>query len=362
MLIILTTLYLTALTYYNGKITIAKVQVLVFVLFCTVLATILTTTLVQQGSLRRLVTYIGYLLVAIILFLNIKSISDAERVLRAAFLSAVAISVLTVIHSLTYPVGLPFGQAYLGQRTVVGLTIPFQRTLGLPNISYGGFGMMLMIATPYYLYKGIKNRSKGILLAVLVVAFAIMISQSRSTWAATSVAIFIIITTYILKRYNRKVKIAYVFGILTPALTLLPSIVEALISIRSGSLSSRIEQYQVALNLLQSNPLTGVGLNNISQYYSEYIIHSGFLRIGAESGIITLLLVTLIWIIPSLFTIKGIFSSSGHTMIRTGVIAGIAAMAIEANISPGFSKAPWILLATGLGIYFVAGSTTQTDS
>ncbi|MDB9253338.1 O-antigen ligase family protein [Halorubrum ezzemoulense] len=349
--IISTIIYFSAFLCIKRELTLSKIQVLVFVLFCTALVTILITTFIQQGSPRRLITYIGYLLVTTILFLYINSISDAERVLRAAFLSAVAINALTIIHSVTYPVGFPFGQAYLGQRTVVGVTVPFQRTLGLPNITYGAFGMMSMVGTPYYLYKGIKNRCIITLFGVSLVLLGVLITQSRSTWVATSLAVFIVISGYVLKETRKKTKIAYVLAIVIPAIALVPSSIKSLISIKSSTFSSRTEQYRIALELLQSNPVTGVGLSNVNQFYSAYAIHSGFLRIGAEAGAFAFLTVVTVWAISLLFVSKGVFLSSAHYTIRVGVIAGIGAMIIEANMVPGFGKAPWILLATGLGIY-----------
>lgn len=351
LLIILTTIYFTITVILTGDVRLSKPQLSVLGLLCTTIGTILISLAIQQGSPRRLVTYVGYLLLTTILFVYIDSISDVERVLRAAFLSAVAISVLTIVHSVSYPIGLPFGQAYIGQRTVVGVTVPFQRTIGLPKISYGGFGMVLMIATPYYFYKGIKNRNKLALFGVSLVLLAVLISQSRSTWVATGLAVFVVVSGYFIREYNRKYSTTYILGVSIPSVLLLPSVAEALVSIRSRTFSVRIEQYQVAINLLRSYPTTGVGLGNIDRFYTTYSIHSGFLRIGAEAGAIALLAIVVVWTTSILFVARGMCSSNKRYILAVGILGSISAMLIEANMAPGFTKAPWIVLAVSLGIH-----------
>ena len=351
LLIIITLAYFGAVVVPQEQLRLSKVQVYVLGLFCVMIAMISVTLFVQQGSPRRLVTYIGYLLLTTILFLYVDSISDAERVLRVAFLSAVVISILTIVHSVTYPVGLPFGQDYLGQRTVAGVTVPFQRTLGLPEMSYGGFGKILMIGVPYYLYVGLKERGKVILLGVSLVLLAVLISQSRSTWVAAGLAVFTVVSGYIMKEHRRKVKITYSLGIILPTILLIPTAIDALVSIRSDTFTSRIEQYRVALDFLRSNPVVGVGLGNVNQFYSVHSIHSEFLRIGAEAGAVTLLTIVAVWVISTLSIIKGIFSSSARYALGVGILASIGAMIIEANMAPGFGKSSWIILAIGLGIY-----------
>ena len=353
LLIIITIIYFGAIVVPQERLYFSKVQVFVLGLLSVAIAMISISLFVQQGSPRRLVTYIGYLLVTVILFLYVDSISDAKRVLQMAFLSAVVISVLTIVHSVTHPVGLPFGQAYIGQRTVAGITVPFQRTLGLPGISYGAFGMMLMIGTPYYLYIGLKNRSPIIFLGVSLVFLAVLISQSRSTWAATGLAVFTVISGYIINESGKKANVAYLFGIVFPAILLLPAAVNALVSIRSSSFLSRIEQYQVALDLIQSNPVVGIGLGNVGQVYSTHSIHSEFLRIGAEAGSIVFLIIITIWIVSALSVTRGIFSSSPRYTLGVGILASIGAIIIEANMAPGFGKASWIVLAISLGIFSV---------
>lgn len=353
LLIIITLMYFGTVTFSQERLHISKVQLFVLGLLSIAVAVISITLFAQQGSPRRLVTYTGYMLLTAILFLYINSISDVKWVLQTAFLSAVVISVLTIVHSVTYPVGLPFGSTYVGQRTVAGVTIPFQRTLGLPAISYGGFGMMLMIGTPYYLYKGLKNRSPIIFLGVSLVFLAVLISQSRSTWAATSLILFTVVSGYILNEFEKKAKITYLFGIVFSTILVLPTAVTALVSIRSSSFFSRIEQYQVALDLLRSNPVVGVGLGKTDQYYTEHTIHSEFLRIGAEAGAVVLLIIVIIWMVSALSIIKEMSLSPTRYALGVGILASIGAMVVETNMSPGFGKAPWIVLATGLGIYSV---------
>lgn len=350
LLIIITVIYFGAVMIPQERLRLSRVQIYALGLLCVLILVISVTSFVQQGRSRRLVTYIGVLLLSTVLLLYVDSISDAKRVLRAAFLSAVVVSILTIVHSITYPAGLPFGRDYLGQRTVAGVTVPFQRTIWLPT-SYSGFGMMLMIGTPYYLYIALKKRSKIILFGVSSILFAVLISQSRSTWAATVLALFIVISGYIIKERGEKANITYLLSVIFPTILLLPAGLNVLISIRADTFFSRIKQYQAALDIMQSNPLVGEGLNNVEQSYAGSI-HSEFFRLGAEAGVVAFLLFITIWTIPILSVSKGIFSSSSGYALKIGVLASIIAMIIESNMAPGLSKAPWIVLIIGLGHYF----------
>jgi hypothetical protein len=350
LLIIMTVAYYATATILQERLCISKLQMYILTLLSVAIAMISVTLFVQDGSPRRLVTYIGFLLLTAILFLHVESISDIERILRVAFLSAVVVSILTVVHSVTYPVGMPLGQPYLGKSRVAGVTFPFQRTLWLP-ISYSGFGKVLMVGTPYYFYVGLKKRSGIILFGVSLVLFAVLISQSRSTWAASGLAVVIIISGYIIDEYGRKAHIAYLLGMLLSAILLLPTIINTLLIIRPDTFSYRIEQYRVAIDLLQSNPVVGIGLGNVDEFYSAASIHSEFLRIGAEAGAVVLVIIVVIWLISALSVAKGMFSSSTKYAVCVGILASIGVMIVESNMGPGFGKASWIVLAIGLGIY-----------
>lgn len=106
---------------------------------------------------------------------------------------------------------------------------------------------------------------------------------------------------------------------------------------------SRIPQMQVALNIIKTNPLLGVGINNYTEVMHDYDttdikltsitrhqVHNIFLQIAAEMGIVGLAI--FIWLVLMVYK-EGLsyIKSSESTMsgIVIGIIAGTTAFLIH---------------------------------
>jgi O-antigen ligase len=208
-----------------------------------------------------------------------------------------------------------------------------------------------MIAVPYYAYLGLERRSKSIVFYLSVVLVAVLLSQSRSTWAATGVAAFVVVAGYWSKSSRKSRRYATIAAV-SLAVAVVPFLARVLIAVRPDTLASRIEQYQEGLEIVLSFPLFGVGFGNIEQFYSEPgNIHSAFLDVTAAAGILAFLLILIIWSVTVLFLIRGIYPSQTKLALAVGLIASLGAMLIESNLQPGFTKAPWITLALALSVY-----------
>lgn len=363
-LIVITLVTFAITRYRKQRLYLSRLQLIALGMLCVLILIQSITTFIHSGSSRRIVTYIGYMLFTIGIFTYVDSYSDARRLLQAAFLSAVVLSILTIVHVFLYPQGLPFGDKYRGQRAIFGVTIPFQRTLGL-DITYGAFGMYTMMATPYYIYKNLKKPSLIEGLGILLVLLAVLISQSRSTWVAAGVAIFIVITGYgvynkfRIEKNNTYMKIVS-YGILVAGLILIllsPGIIKEIISVRSDTFFSRIEQYQSGIEIVLSEPLIGVGFGTLEELYQSgsAVIHSSFVNLAAQTGLIGLALVIYLWLIVILVLMKEMFYSQLENTLAIGIFASLAAIFIETNLQPGFTKAPWIVLALALSVYTATG-------
>ncbi len=360
-LIVLTFVAFGCVEYRRKSIGLTKPQVAVIALLILLLFQQSVSTLIHSGSPRRVVTFGGYLLFTIAIFLYVDSERDLHSLLHAAFLSAVLISILTIIHIVVlYPNGFPFGDKYRGARAVAGITIPFQRSLGV-DMTYGAFGMYVMVATPYYAYIGLKKRAKGCLLGVATVLFAVLLSQSRSTWAVAGVATAIVILGYLIRRrkaYFREMGIAAgVIGIF-----LSPLVVQILIKIRPDTFFSRISQYRSGVEIAKSFPVFGVGFGNLRQFYQgPHDIHNGFVNLTARTGIPSLLLVLGIWVIVLMFLLRGMHVSDKRYAIAIALFASICAVFVESNFQPGFTKTTWVVLALALSTDQLQSNQTQNS-
>jgi O-antigen ligase len=110
-----------------------------------------------------------------------------------------------------------------------------------------------------------------------------------------------------------------------------------------GSAKSRFTQFEVAFNIIQTNPILGIGINNYSESMgkyddteeglatiTEYPVHNIFLHIAAEIGIIGLMI--FLWFLASIF-FKGVIYVLANQGVLVnaviGMLAGIFAFLIH---------------------------------
>jgi hypothetical protein len=342
-LLIIVTLFSVAFKN-RGEVNTNKRQSIVILLGVFFIFYTYLSTVYYAGSLRSLITYSGFLFLMISIIIYCRGSEQVRLVFHAMFLSAIVISILTIVHVLLYPSGLPFGDIYRGQRTVGGIKIPVQRSIGVP-MSYGSFGMYSLAATPYYAYVAVRRKSTPLLLGVVTIITAVLISQSRSAWLAAMVAMIILLFGHYLEKYRDNQMLLGTVGLGTIAF-IIPGVVSALIHIQPGTARARFEQYQYAIDVLLSSPITGVGLGNLNSITKlSYKIHSAFLNIGAASGLPALLPILIIWAGAVVYLLKLLFHSSTNFALTLGLLAGIAVVTIESNLQPAFSKAPWVIIA-----------------
>jgi hypothetical protein len=263
----------------------------------------------------------------------------------AAFLSAFTVSILTIIHATTYPVGIPIGGSYELSRVIFGFEIPVKRTLGL-RLTYGAFGMFVMISTPYYAIVGIVSKSKRILFMIGVISFAILISQSRSTWVAVILA-FAVVFTIVLLRSNidKNVKM---FLILAPPVVI-TLLIPKLITMQPETVNQRVNQVLAGIKVIQNNMLTGVGYGNLDNYFYQYYelnhdLHNAFIRLGARGGVFSLIIVLVVWNI-GVYNILKCIKNKQFLLLNIGLLGSFVVIVVESNFQPAFTKAPWIIIA-----------------
>jgi len=205
--------------------------------------------------------------------------------------------------------GNPLGLDFLNETTAVhkqelnqGLVNRVQGTIGHPN----SYAMYITTVIPFawaLLFSRISRLFKFLVsITFCLGCVALILSLSRAAW----ISFLAIISIGLVLAVRRKriisgaaLRIAGATSLLLLGLTFFgPKIIlSRLTSSDQGSASSRIKLAQIALDIIKDHPLVGIGLNNyslVSPEYGgivigrEYIVHSAFLLIAAETGLIGL--------------------------------------------------------------------------
>jgi hypothetical protein len=343
--------------YLQHKLKLSKTQLIGLSLMSMLILLQSISILVKSGVPRQLVAPIVYILFFVAVFLYIDSNSDIVRLFQTGFFLGIVMSIATISHILLFPDGLPFGDAYLGRRSVAGFIFPFQRSLGF-DITYGTFGMYLMISTPYYIYKNINYRSPFELLGILLILTAVILTQSRSTWVAAAAAVLIVLSFYVLEANKNLIKYFIPVSILTLA-AVGPVVVNVLISIRPDTFYSRISQYNDGVDIVLSYPLLGVGLGNIEKFREgSELIHNPFINLAAEAGLPSLFIIIALWLITVSCLLRMVINTGANNGFAIGLLASLVAILIELTFHPGFKKTPWIVMAIALSLHTVVSSQT----
>ncbi len=241
------------------------------------------------------------------------------RIVGYAFAAVLLFETLVVLEQRF--VGLIFTAENLGRNISLtskvgsGTVVRLAGTLDHPN----DLAMYLNLALPWVIFMLIIEqklwRRLILLLAVLGALLAEVWSGSRGGWLGLAAAFVISVFFWMRKRGQNPLigmgvsaaVVAMLFAIVFATST---TFRDRLIEGDAGSAEVRFPLMEVAMEMIKENPATGVGLNmyaremvpydrtnNFIAYRYQHPVHNTFLLIGAETGLIALLLLaTFIWI------------------------------------------------------------------
>lgn len=296
--------------------------------------------------------YFGFLYIAN----NIKSRKEIQFVVVFLLLGLFLESVLGLAQ---YKFDRPLVPSILGGPEKLGyirLGSPLSRISGT-WASYNDFAWYLTFMMPIsmsLLFSGIRRIYKWMCGLTLVAGLgALICTLSRAGWASFVVAALIVVLLNFSRTKgktglnNFTASIAAILITVSIVVTVNPQFLN-IVNRRTFSddydaAQSRIPQMQVALNIIKTNPLLGVGINNYTEVMHEYDttdikltsitrhqVHNIFLQIAAEMGIMGLAI--FIWLVLMVYK-EGLsyIKSSEGTMsgIVVGIIAGTSAFLIH---------------------------------
>lgn len=295
-------------------------------------------------------TYIGVLLLFLLIVTTVDSREKLEFMLKRLTLAILIVGILTVIHSL-YGV-VPFGDRFHASRSIFGFEIPFRRTLGVP-MDYGNHGLYMSLATGYLLYEWFENRHTIAILALPIPLLAAFISQSRASWAAVGVVLVIYFFYRMYQELPESDSIRTVtMGVTGSVFTVLGVMAgRMLIRINPLTLRTRISAILDALQAFQRKPILGVGRYS---YYLEYssgaiqqeVIHNGFISVLVSFGIVGFALFAYVYSKSALVLVRS-WARSESGYMPVALFAILAGMTVNIMFFDGtYTKSLWILFAT----------------
>jgi O-antigen ligase len=256
---------------------------------------------------------------------------------------------------------------------------PIITTLGNPNFTSGIIGIS-SIASLYFVVESSKTYERVVAAIALVLGlFVVVRSDSvQGIFAfACGAAIILLVKAWAIKR---------VIGITAGVSLTLVGLPIALAVFNIGPLASRLYQgtlnnrldyWQAALNMFQSHPLFGVGIDRYGEYYREYAVqdqfvqgvftnnaHNVYLHLLATGGLILFIPYLLLLAFITFLAIKTLKNSNKQNRGVAGTYLGIWLGFLLLNIVTidNIGVGIWLWIFGGIIIGRSSGLNTANNS
>lgn len=209
-------------------------------------------------------------------------------------------------------------------------------TLQSPNAAGGYLSQMVVIM---FAVLGLKlvPRDRRILIVVIGLGVSNLIAtESRGGWTSMLIGMSIVLVVSLGKRwFSYKALIAIFIGVCIFMVFFSGPIIDRLTRDDKGSADSRAPLAQIAFNMIQANPVLGVGLNNFGVVIYNYIganeigawlnlVHNRWLLVWSETGTVGMFFFVSFWL---LILYRGLY------LVRRGhPIYGVLALGIIASM------------------------------
>lgn len=229
------------------------------------------------------------------------------------------------------------------------------------NQNVAAFSLLMKI--PFIIYLAIQS-NKMILRAfiyfiVSISFFDLLIIGSRGSLIAVSAVLFFLVFALFIKNqfFNSlqlKRVLFTVFGLFISMVSLQQFLYQNNSDLKSlnrvtnyndSSVSYRVETYKEAIEGILDYPLLGVGIGNwkiksldyahqrLKEYQVPYHVHNDFLHIGAEIGVLGLIVYLLIFILPLVFLIKKLVEKDKNSLLYFFIILSIMVYIADAMVN-----------------------------
>lgn len=349
-LLIIFYLYICNKLLNKHNITYNSYDIIIF--FSFILLIIFNVIAILIFGIKSQAPYLIGRLIILFIFILVSdfppSLKNINILIKIYSISIILLSILVIFQ------GIGYFHTFMGKvitgRIYFGIKMPFYKAVGF-NMSDGEFGIMVAPVF-YYLLLTILPKSKLSeislynIINTIIVALALIICQSRSTFLGIFVSIM-----YLYYIYNIKDKISYTLYFILKIIILMGILyyvgfieyfLKGLISegVYASNVYGRMFGILLAMNIIRNNYLIGVGYGNATILKNdEYIlIHNQLLDQAASSGIISTIPLLLIYLISFIYCYKIIKKSPNNQVkwIAIWLTMTFIHLFIEINLYRGY--------------------------
>jgi O-antigen ligase len=288
----------------------------------------------DSGELRLLFGRLSFAIIVFITYCSVRSIEDYAKALRIFSYSVLLLSGMIVLFSFFHLD--PFHVMTRHPRIYWGITMPLQKTSAIP-ISYGEMGIIAISAVPALMYS-VRNdikvfSSAASMAALMLIALAVFISQSRNAWVSVIAAAVSLILLYKEKSPHGLLKVMVSLSLIVTSvvsLFLFGNVFQKFITgfistdIYRANVFNRLYSYELGMQLFLSNAAIGIGSSNVAKYISLYkgeedVLHNAYIDQIAGTGLFGFIPFLLLFVIAFYHLIK-ISKSENHRIAIYGRI------------------------------------------
>jgi len=303
------------------------------------------------------VTQFGaFALVVALVALYVRSSRDIETLLWGALLGSVIISLLTIYSSTLNPA---FGGRVIQSR--LPPPIDFARTVPLP----GGFGAVstyVLAPLPFAIIKWYRSRRRWLLAPILSTIAAVVLLQTRATYLAFAAAMGVLAAGV----HGRRM---WELGwrnaggsalVLTVGGAASLAVGRVLYAINPENVTSRVAQFQRSLVLMAQHPLTGVPRPVLQHFpVTGHTPHNMFLHTGVAAGVPAAAVLLLMLGVALAGCWRGWLDHRSR-WTALALAAGLAATVINLGLTPGQTRAYWLLIASSTMLIYSSDGDLST--
>lgn len=346
-------------------------------LLFTFLLTLVSTAIAGETAVM-IVSIAWALLKCALIFFMIPLLATSRKRLAyiiIAMLCAVALHSLVSMIQVT--TGKQLGLGILGEvrqavaATEAGVVRRVGGLIGTENGFSKYLGLHLpLIAALFFAPLGFRVRWLLIVPLFIAGAIADVNTYCRGGWIWVSFGLMITVSMSLFKKTGRKVMAVggpLIIGALAVIILLaMPTMLARITNIEFGSGATRFNQYKIALNIISTHPLLGIGYGNFVPEHKSYDysgvavsrdfsrpVHNEYLLMASEQGILTMALYVFMVILSIVFSLKAARQGRGWVAYAAiGCTGGIITYVFQ-----DLTEWSWALSLTHLWSYLAAAAS-----
>lgn len=244
----------------------------------------------QLDQLKLSATLILILLLTIVITLSTTDRKSHNRILVVLAIIASILSTVNVLQGVGVVTLPPEFRRFIVTRSLPLFSQFVERRTSSIYSTFGISGIWTIIgcSTSYYGYVLYERRGKIVAASLFLLhSFnGFYILQSRNIWIAL-VAVSVLGLIHLAARKSKKGAMVACtsLGLTGIAVAYLQNLPRLIMSVNSNTVSKRLEQYKVSVELVAQNPLLGVGRGTVNRIVGQYL-HSMILQPLTYSGIL----------------------------------------------------------------------------